>query len=169
MDAANEARLLEEELEENPHDREALLIGVAKAWREAGNHDRAIELLTEAVELDVEDSDCPRVLLAEVLFDLGRDGDARAQLHALRQSRPDSPEPYDQAADLLRKRGEFAEALAWFDLAVARLDPDERAQSYLTVGRLQVRRRLGLPPDDLDTSVEHLDRHLDDIVRRLRS
>lgn len=169
MDAADEARLLEEELEENPNDREALLLGVAKAWREAGDHGRAIELLTEAVELDVEDGDCPRVLLAEVLFDAGRDDEARAQLHALRLSRPDSPEPYHQAADLMRKRGEFAEALTWFDLAVARLDPDERARSYLTVGRLQVRRRLGLPPDDLDTSVAHLDRHLDEVVRKLRS
>jgi tetratricopeptide (TPR) repeat protein len=169
MDAADEARLLEEELEENPDDRQDLLMGVAKAWREAGNHDRAIELLTEAAELGVEDGDCPRVLLAEVLFEIGRDDEARAQLRALRKSWPDSPQPYDQAADLMRKRGEFAEALTWYDLAIARLDADERADSYITVSRLRVRRRLGLPPDDLDTSVDHLDRHLDEIVRKLRS
>jgi Flp pilus assembly protein TadD len=169
MDAADEARLLEEELEEYPDDREDLLMEVAKAWREAGNHGRAIELLTEAAELGVEDGDCPRVLLAGVLFDAGRDDEARAALHALRKSWPDSPEPYHQAADLMRTRGEFSEALTWFDLAVARLDADERAHSYITVGRRQVRRRLGLPPDDLDTSVEHLERHLDEAVRQTRS
>lgn len=166
---ADKARLLEEELEDYPDERDDLLLEVAHAWREAGNHDRAIELLTEAAELGGEEGATARVSLAEVLFDLDRGDEARAQLEALRREPLDSPEPFDLAADLMRKRGEFEEALMWFDLAVAQLDADEVTRSYITVGRRQVRRRLGLPPDDLDDAVEQLDRDLNDIVRRIKS
>lgn len=166
--AGDEARLLEEELEDYPDERDEILLEAAEAWRRAGNHDRAIELLTEATALDGEDGSTAKVVLAEVLFERGRDDEARAQLDSLRKDWPDSPEPLHAAADLMRRRGEFDQALIWFDLAVARLDADEVADSYVTVGRRGVRRKLGLPPDDLDDSVEHLDRHLDDVVRRIR-
>ena len=69
----------------------------------------------------------------------------------------------------MRNRSEFEEALNWYDLAIARQDPDERSDNFAAVNRRMVRRKLGLPPDDLDASVEHLERHLDDIVRQVRA
>jgi tetratricopeptide (TPR) repeat protein len=166
--AGDEARLLEEELEDFPEDRDELLLEAAKAWHRAGNHHRAIELLTEATDLDGEDGSTAKVVLAEVLFELGRDDEARAQLDSLRKDWPDSPDPLHDAALLMRRRGEFDQALVWFDLAIARMDDDEVADSYVTVGRRGVRRKLGLPPDDLDDSVAHLERHLDDVVRQIK-
>jgi hypothetical protein len=165
MDAADEARLLEEDLEDcSPDERGDFLMEAAAAWRRAGNHERAIQLLTEAVEFGAEGHDSPAVVLAEVLFGLGRDDEARAALRDLRKTWPDSPEPYDQAGDLMRKRGELEEALNWYDLAVARLDPDEQDDSYVTVHRYEVRRTLGLPPDDLDEAIEPLARRMDALV-----
>jgi tetratricopeptide (TPR) repeat protein len=168
MDAADEARRLEEELEDYPDDRDEVLLEAAKAWQRAGNHTRAIALLTEAAELG-EDTGFARVSLAESLFAVDRADEARAQLDALRKSWPDSPEVLHDAALLMEKRGAPEEALTWYDLGVARLDSDERTDSYLTVGRRRVRRALGLPEDDLDASVEHLERHMDDVVRKARA
>ncbi|MEV6242140.1 tetratricopeptide repeat protein [Lentzea sp. NPDC051838] len=166
MDATEKARLLDEDLEE---DREGFLMDAARAWREAGDHFRAIALLTEAIELGIEDSDHPRVLLAEILFDLGQDDTARTQLRALRKTWPDDPSPYDQAGDLMRKRGEFEEALNWYDLAVARLDANDKTLSVYALGRRQMRQKLGLPEDDLDALAEPLQRQMDDVVRQVKA
>ncbi|GGU36089.1 tetratricopeptide repeat protein [Lentzea flava] len=166
MDAADKARLLDEDLEE---DREGFLLDAARAWHEAGDHDRAIELLTEAVELGVEDHDHPRVLLAEVLFDLGRDDEARAQLRALRKTWPDYPEPYEQAGELMRRRGEFEEALNWYDLAVAQEEPRGLADRPLAMSRREVRQKLGLPEDDLDKAAEPAARRFEELVRQMRA
>lgn len=166
MDAADEARRLEEELEDEQEDRDDVLLEAAKAWQRAENHNRAIELLTEVVTFG-EDTGSARVSLAESLFAVGRTDEARAQLDVLRKSWPESPDVLNDAAWLMERRGELEEALTWFDLAIARLDTDEVAESYVTVGRRRVRRRLGLPPDELDKSVEHLDRDMDALVRQI--
>ena len=167
--AADEARLLEEELDDDPDERGEILLEAAAAWRRAGNHDRSAELLTEAIALGEEHGSYAKIALADLLFELGRENEARAQLDSLRTDRPESPEPFHRAAVLMAERHELDQALAWFDLTITLLDTDELAESYVTVGRRQVRRELGLAPDELDESVEHLDRDMDDLVRRLRS
>jgi tetratricopeptide (TPR) repeat protein len=165
MDAADKARRLEQELEDDPEDRDDVLLEAADAWRSAGDPNRAIQLLTEAI--GGENTDRARVVLAEVLFGLGREDEARAQLDALRKSWPESADLLDEVAMLLDHRGELEEALTWYELALARLeDDDERATSYISVGRRRVRRKLGLPEDDLDAAVEHLERQMDDFVRK---
>ncbi|HEX8866565.1 MAG TPA: tetratricopeptide repeat protein [Lentzea sp.] len=166
MDAIDKARLLDEDLEE---DREGFLMAAAKAWREAGDHHRAIELLTEAAELGVEDYDHPRVLLAEVLFDLGQDDEARAQLRAMRKTWPDVPDPYAQAGDLMRKRGELEEALNWYDLAVAQESLPRLADLPLAWNRREVRHQLGLPEDDLDKAAEPSLRRFNEAVRQTKA
>jgi hypothetical protein len=166
MDAADKARLLDEDLEE---DREGFLLDAARAWREAGDHGRAIELLTEAIELGIEDYDHPRVLLAEVLFELGQDDEARAALRALRKTWPDYPEPYEQAGDLMRKRGELEEALNWYDLAVAQEESPTLPEQPLAMDRRAVRQELGLPEDDLDKAAEPAARRFEEIVRQMKA
>ncbi|MFC5119802.1 hypothetical protein ACFPN7_38220 [Amycolatopsis halotolerans] len=49
-----------------------ILFEAAQAWRQAGDDDRAIALLTQAVALGGAEGDNARAELAEVLFDLGR-------------------------------------------------------------------------------------------------
>ncbi len=49
--------------------------------------------------------------MAEVLFELDREDEARAQFDALRRDRPSSPMPYHMAAELLEERAEYQEAL----------------------------------------------------------
>jgi len=154
------ARQLESDLEEYPDERGEILLEAGDAWHRAGHPQRAIELLTEAVALGGEDGGNARVGLAEVLFDLGQDEEARAQLDALRATRPSSPVPWHMAAELLEHRGELDQALTWFTAAVSRLSDEEMATRHhwlsyansLLAGRRRVRRALGQPADDLDVA-----------------
>lgn len=166
--AADKARALEEDLEDEP-ERAELLPGVADAWREAGDHARAAELLAEAIDLGVEDLGTTRVALARELFELGRATEARAALDDLHDDPHDGPEPFDRAANLLRDFGQFAEAVTWYEFAIARMDSDdEPARSYVILGRRQVRKKLGLPPDELDDLVEPLEREMRGFTKRDR-
>jgi tetratricopeptide (TPR) repeat protein len=160
--AAEFARELEAQLDEYPEERGHVLTEAAEYWHRAGEDHRAIELLTDAIAIGGEDGDNARVSFADVLFDLGRVDEARAQLAALRQCRPPTPTPYLLAAELLEERAEYQEALTWFNMAVSRISEPEMADrhgwvlSYANLilgGRRRVRETLGLPPDELDDSV----------------
>jgi tetratricopeptide (TPR) repeat protein len=155
---------LEAELDEYPDERGAVLIEAAWFWRRAGEHDRAIELLTEAIALGGRDGGNARVAMAEVLFELDREDEARAQFDVLRRDRPSSPMPYHMAAELLEERTEYQEALTWFNIAVSRLTEQEMADrhgefrflsyaNHVIAGRRRVRQALELPPDELDESL----------------
>lgn len=168
-EAAESARELEAELDEYPDERGEILTEAAEYWHQAGEHHRAIELLTEAVSLGGEDGGIARVTLADVLFDLGRADGARDQLDALQRDRPPSPAPYHLAAELLEERAEYQEALTCFNMAISRLTEQEMADRHteigmfsyanqILVGRRRVRRALGVPPDELDESIPELDR-----------
>ncbi|MFC3893288.1 tetratricopeptide repeat protein [Lentzea rhizosphaerae] len=163
MDAADKARRLEQELEDDPEDRDDLLLEAADAWRWAGNPGRAIKLLDEAI--GGENTDRARVALAEILFRLDREDEARAQLDALRKSWPESPEVLGDVAFLLEKRGELEEALVWYDLAVARQDPADQPD-VITAGRREARQKLGLPEDELDVEAEPLARRMEEALQR---
>lgn len=165
-EAAERAKALEAELDLYPDERGEILIEAANSWHQAGRHDRAIELLNEAVALGGEDGASARVELADVFFDLGRDEQAQAQLEALHRNRPPSPDPFHMAAELLEERGEHKHALTMFNMAVARLTEIEMEDRHdsgifsyannIISGRRRVREVLGLPPDELDESVVDL-------------
>lgn len=174
--AAKTAAQLEAELEQYPEERGEILVEAAQAWRQAGADDRAVALLTQAVALGGEEGDNARIDLAEVLFDLGQAEQAQAHLDELRHQRPSSPVPYHLAAELLEHRGELPQALAWFDLAVAQLTKEELADrntefgffshaNNIVTGRRRVRQALGLPPDELDESVQGPSERAGDLVR----
>ena len=176
--AADIATELETELELYPDEQGQILIEAAHAWHQTGDHDRAIALLTQAVALGGEDGGEARVALADVLFDLDRVEAAQAQLDELRQQRPSSPTPFHLAGELLEDRGEHQQALAWFNMAVARLTEQEMADrdtefgflSYannVVAGRRRVRHALGIPPDELDTSVQTPSEQAEDLARAL--
>ncbi|MFE3172018.1 SEC-C metal-binding domain-containing protein [Amycolatopsis sp. NPDC059235] len=163
--AAETAAQLEAELDKYPDEQGEILFEAARAWRQAGDDDRAVALLTQAVALGGEEGGNARVELAEVLFDLGEFDEAQARLDELRSEQLPSSMPYHLAAELLEHRGELQQALAWFDLAVARLSEEELADrntefgfftlaNNVLTGRRRVRRALGLPPDEQDESVQ---------------
>ncbi|WP_291412935.1 SEC-C metal-binding domain-containing protein [Actinophytocola sp.] len=166
------ARDLEAELVEHPEDRGEILIEAADAWHLAGEHDRAVELLTEAAALGGEDGGHARVALAEVLFDLDRGAEAATQLDALRADPLPDPAPYYLAGELMAERGDFEQALTWFELAAGQLTEDDIADmatesevfspaAAILAGRLNARQELGLPVDELDESVLALDSDFD--------
>ncbi|MCG3749638.1 SEC-C metal-binding domain-containing protein [Amycolatopsis sp. Poz14] len=163
--AAETATQLEAELEKYPEERGEILLEAAQAWRQAGDDDRAIALLTQAVAAGGEDGGNARVELAEVLFDLDRAEEAQTCLDELRNEPLSSPVPYYLAAELLEHRGELQQALTWFDLAAARLSAPEPTggnaefgffthANHILTARRRVRRALGLPPDEQDESVQ---------------
>ena len=162
--AAQWARELEAELADYPEERGQILLEAGDWWHRGGNHERAIELLTQAIAAGGEDGGHARVTLAEVLFDLDRPEQAWAELSALRAQRPPSPSPYHQAAELLEHRDDLDQALTWINMAVARLTEQEMAPqrqesglfsyaNHVLAGRRRIREKLQLPTDDLDNSV----------------
>ena len=176
--AQDMAEELEADLALYPDERAQILIEAAHAWQQAGKHDRAIALLTEAIALGGEDGASARVELAEVHFDLGDAEQAHTQLDGLRHQRPSSPTPYHLAAELLEERGELQQALTWFNMAVSRLTEEEMTQrdtkvglfsraADLLAGRRRALQALGLPSDEWDHSAqahtEHAEEHLKDI------
>lgn len=169
--AAQWARELEAELTDYPEERGQILLEAGDCWHRAGNHERAIELLTQAIAAGGEDGGNARVTLAEVLFDLDRPEQAWAELAELRAQRPPSPTPYHQAAELLEHRDNLDQALTWINMAVARLTEQEMAQqrqesglfsyaNHLLAGRRRIRGKLNLAADDLDNSVLEFDQSL---------
>jgi hypothetical protein len=116
------------------------------------------------------DADHARVCLAESYFELGRDADALDQLERLRAV-TSSPWPCQMAGELLEERGELQEALAWFDLAVSLLSPDELAAlgepggwlspgAIIAGGRRRIRQAMALPHDELDSALPDPPHHL---------
>lgn len=179
VDHAKLARQLEEDLTRYPEERGEILIEAASAWHRAGEYDRAIGLLDEAIALGGEDGGAARVELADLLFELHRDDEAAAQLAALRRERPASVMPYHLAAELLEHRGDLREALIWFTMAASRLTEQEIAQidelgplayaNNILAGRRRVRRALEMPDDELDTSVVDSGGLFDDLDRLAES
>lgn len=174
--AAELATELEAELVVYPDQRGEILLEAAHQWRLAGDDDRAIALLSQAIDAGGEDGTLGRVSMADLLFDRGRADEARAQLDAVRRDRVASPAPYHMAAELLEEHGDVEQALIWFNIAVSRLTARELADhgadlgalSYanrILVGRQRVRRALGLPADELDDSVESAAERADEVFR----
>ncbi|MEV1116736.1 tetratricopeptide repeat protein [Actinosynnema sp. NPDC049800] len=175
---ADIAAQLQADLEQYPDERTQILIEAAETWRQAGEGERAVALLEQAVAEGGEDADEARVALADVLFALDRVEQAEAQLDTLRRERPPSPAPYHLAAELLEERGSLDEALTWYGMALSRLTEEELAQrsgefgfaSYantVLAGRRRVRQALAMPPDELDESVRSMEDHAEEFARAL--
>lgn len=160
-DEAAEVRRLERSVGAIPERAGDIALEEAATWQRAGAHDRAIELLRPLTSSGGEDAEHARVALADVLFELGRDVEADAELDALRGSRTSSVGACVLAGELLADRGHTERALLWFNIALSRVDERELAQlttrhGWLTdaalaiTGRRRARAALGLPQDEWD-------------------
>lgn len=159
------ARELEADAERFPDERAEILFEAAAAWQDAGDLDRARQLLERIVGFGGLDAGMARVQLAELYLTLGDDEHAQAKLAALKASRERDPAPYAMAGELFAERGDTRAALTWFNIAAARFTDDEIAQAcdpdygWVTYAagvlwqRREARVQLGLPPDELDHAV----------------
>jgi tetratricopeptide (TPR) repeat protein len=159
------ARQLEADAEQFPGERAEILFEAAAAWQDAGDVDRARQLLEGILELGGIDAGMARVQLAELYLAVGDGEHARAELAALKASRERDPAPYAMAGELFAERGDARAALTWFNIAAARFPDNEIAEAcdpesgWMTYAanvlwqRRSSRGQLGLPPDALDEAV----------------
>ena len=88
-----------------------------------------------------------RLRQAGALQSLGRTGDATRLLEDLAREYPDRPEPLSLAAANLRRGGQFTEAVALYDRAIARLGTPSRASWPLFYDRAVAHDRAGQWPE----------------------
>ena len=133
----------------------------AEELQRLGDHDAALGLLDRAIVIGRADAGYAMAARAMSLYQLGRPGDARAELEALRKHRPFSAIAFHLAAEAAEMNGDERLALRWFDMALSRcadqMGLGERSEAemagqvaVLVLGRRRVRRSLGLLADDLD-------------------
>jgi tetratricopeptide (TPR) repeat protein len=157
-------RDLEADLGQYPDQRGEILLEIATARLDVGEPDRAVDIWRDLIAGGGEDSDYARVELAEYLFGIGQDEDARAELAALKATARTSGGGWTLAAELLQERGELAESLVWYTMATERFTPEEMAglggnagwatsAGMLVRSRRGVRQAMGLPPDETDQLV----------------
>ncbi|MER6633277.1 SEC-C domain-containing protein [Streptomyces sp. NPDC000987] len=153
--------------EQYPEDREELLREAADAWREAGEHERALKLYERL--LDPESGGCrePDVVDAwriDTLWEAGRPEAARAAAAAFRKRHPRDAAAWSLVAGVFESADQTVTAAEWYTAGVTHAlgagaavtadviqDADDSfGLEELLIGRHRVRRMLGEPHDDWD-------------------
>ncbi|QWF82412.1 SEC-C metal-binding domain-containing protein [Amycolatopsis sp. CA-230715] len=162
VDHAAFARELETDLVSYPEERGEILLESAQQWYLAGDHERAVQRLTEVMSLGGEDGAFARASMASFLFEAGRDDEAREHLEALKRDPGATALVYANVGELFEERGDDKEALTWFAAGCAKISEEDLARygetgysegSEALHGRLRVRQAMGFAPDDFDEMV----------------
>jgi tetratricopeptide (TPR) repeat protein len=166
---------------EHPEDPGQRLIEAAAAWSKAGEHDRAESTIRRVMDGgSEEDVAYAWPVLIEILFDAGKEDEAREELERLSASEP-SDITCVNTAELLEERGEYKAALAWADRGVTLWGGDadgvkERlsdapgpfvAMSSGTAMRARLRQMLGHQPDEIDKIIERFETEFDRQAREI--
>jgi tetratricopeptide (TPR) repeat protein len=153
--------------------RAKVLVRAGEQWQHAGEHAKAAELYRKAIEDGGEVYGDPRAYLADALFELGRDDEARELIEAIRADAPRDPEVHRCVAEMLYAHGDLAGAHEWAtagaDVVLAIRDRGETAgasgddvlsaeDSLEALLRLRYRARvdLGQPEDEYDAMLDDL-------------
>lgn len=156
------AREFEADLESHPEERGEILLESAHLWHLAGDDQRATERLTEVMSLGGEDGAFARTSMADILFEAGRDDEAREHLAALKRDPGATALVHAGVGELFEERGDDKEALTWFAAGCAKISEEDLTrysetgsldESQALHGRLRVRQAMGFPPDRLDELV----------------
>jgi tetratricopeptide (TPR) repeat protein len=144
------------------------LYQAAEFWSDADEHQRALDLLNLIAEQSPDPAECAAdPLLAYCLFRVGQEEDGRAVARGIAEQAAAGRdwEAYEELAGYLVRAGRLEDALADYDaallLVLALEQPDTpladrpaiRPFRLVARGRLTVRTRLGLPPDEHDRAV----------------
>ncbi|MGH3387248.1 MAG: tetratricopeptide repeat protein [Actinomadura sp.] len=145
--------------------RAKVLLRAGEQWQHAGDHAKAAECYRQAIEDGGDAYGDPRAYLADALFELSHEDEAKVLLEEIRADAPRDPEVYRTVAEVLYEQGEADGAYEWAtsgaDLIRSLQDPDEQSSgddSLEALLRLRYRARidLGRPEDEYDELLDDL-------------
>ncbi|MFF3344945.1 YecA family protein [Streptomyces sp. NPDC002779] len=162
VDHTAEAARLERTAGLYPEDAEALLLQAAAHRELAGDRPAAStlydRLLSSAASL--ENPHLVRALKAANLWEYGHEAEARAIIDGIRAAAPRDPAPWVIVAEALEAHDELEAAQETFtegvSLVLANVPEPPYSTHPLLYGRHRVRRMLGAPHDDWDTTADTL-------------
>lgn len=169
---------LERDAARFPDERREILLEAAEQWQMAGEFDRAVAILEPLIAEGGADGEWATVSLIDVCLERGDEAQGRALMDTYRKSGPTEFGPVELVADMLADRGESAEALRWYEIAVRMLSDEDLAKIGTPGGtpsmrgmmlgrRQQLRQKLGLMPDAIDRVADIAERNRLDFVDTL--
>jgi predicted Zn-dependent protease len=154
--------------------RAKVLLRAGEQWQHAGEHAKAADLYRQAIDDGGEVYGDPRAYLADALFELERESDARQLIEAIRVDAPRDPEVHRCVAEMLYAHGDVSGAHEWAtagaDVVLSiqdRSNGDRQADEDTALSaedsleallRLRYRARvdLGQPEDEYDAMLDDL-------------
>ncbi|MCQ4084964.1 SEC-C domain-containing protein [Streptomyces sp. RB6PN25] len=150
----------------HPEDDEELLIEAAGEWEAAGAPDQALAICDRLLSRSCANAPLVEALRIGILWDTGRETEAREAAERLRATHPHNAETWHAVAEVFEAGGDLPTAAQWFTAGITHVlgaspypDAVRRAGADaedLFIGRHRVRRRLGLPHDDWDAIADTL-------------
>ncbi len=133
--------------------RASILVQAAEEWRAAGQPARALECFQRALEDGGESSIDPRAGIADTLFELDRDDEARQVIETIRAEGEVSAATAHNIAETLVAYGDLRAGHEWVTQAVLSCDKDDPEHLAMLRTRYRIRVDLGLPEDELDALI----------------
>lgn len=138
--------------------RAEVLTRAGGQWQLAGEPAEAAALYQRAVDDGGGVHGDARSYLADTLFDLGREEEARSLLDQIRADEPQDPSVYHVVAETLEAQRDLSGAHDWATAGVQlvlRTDPSPRiALDMLLRTRFRVRRDMAQPEDEYDDMLD---------------
>jgi tetratricopeptide (TPR) repeat protein len=119
---------------------------IARTYYGEGNKAKAIELLREASEADPDNVEV-RLLLGNTLMEEGQADEGRKILEAIDEAKVSDPMIYVNVGIGMINQGKHADAVTWFDKAIARFPDQPDAYYYRGVSKLSLGNAAGAKED----------------------
>ncbi|MQA84163.1 MAG: tetratricopeptide repeat protein [Streptosporangiales bacterium] len=149
--------------------RAELLMRAGAQWQLANRPERAAEQYRRALDDGGRTAVDPRAYLADALFDLSREGEARRLIAQIRAEGPTDPELHNFLAETLEAQRDLEGAHEWATAGLELVRGPGQAPwgllDSLLRARYRVRREMRLPEDEHDLM---LDAMLDEEDRQAR-
>ncbi|MBI2222426.1 MAG: tetratricopeptide repeat protein [Acidobacteria bacterium] len=119
---------------------------IARAYYGEGNKEKAIEFLRAAAESDPENIEV-RLLLGNTMVETGQAEEGRKILESIDESKVTDPTFYVNAGIEMINNGKQAQAVTWFDRAIARFPDHPDAYYYRGISRVALGNAAGAKED----------------------
>jgi thioredoxin-like negative regulator of GroEL len=134
--------------------RSAILLLAAEEWRQAGQPANALDCFQRAVDDGGEVSIDPRAGIADTLFELEQQDEAREVIEAIRADGGVTPATALTLAETLVAYGDLREAHRWATEGAHEAVEGSGEHIALLRTRYRIRVDLGLPEDELDALLD---------------